>query len=209
MSPRPKNPPPDRRQEILAAALRVFAEKGFAAATNADIARAAGVTPAALYYYYPSKADLLQAAVTQRRGFLQANLADLLDRLKQVPPDVVLPMMAQNMLQFLSDPDTQALLRIVLSEGPRNPEIATIWATHAVGPMMPFVFGYIQHQMDQERLRRIDPKIAGVMLVGPILMLTIVRDVLGLELAKDIDPQEFTRTVAETILAGLTLPHKE
>ncbi len=49
MTPRPKHPPPDRRQEILDAALQAFAHKGFATATTAEIAKAAGVTPAALY----------------------------------------------------------------------------------------------------------------------------------------------------------------
>ena len=32
MTPRPKHPPPDRRREILDAALQVFAHKGFATA---------------------------------------------------------------------------------------------------------------------------------------------------------------------------------
>jgi len=66
VAPRPKNPPPDRREQILDAALKVFGTKGFTDATNADIAREAGVTAAALYYYFPSKEDLFHAVIAAR-----------------------------------------------------------------------------------------------------------------------------------------------
>ena len=53
----------DRRDQILGAALRVFAEKGFDRATNKDIARAAGITPGLTYHYFKSKEDVLREAI--------------------------------------------------------------------------------------------------------------------------------------------------
>lgn len=50
----------DRREDILAHSLRLFAEKGFNGTSIADIARAVGVTKATLYHYFPSKADILE-----------------------------------------------------------------------------------------------------------------------------------------------------
>ncbi len=47
-----------RRQSILAAAAKVFSEKGFAAATMADIAQEAGISPGAIYRYFASKDEL-------------------------------------------------------------------------------------------------------------------------------------------------------
>ncbi|NIW45213.1 MAG: TetR family transcriptional regulator, partial [Gammaproteobacteria bacterium] len=41
-----------RREEIIDAALRVFSEKGFNAATNKDIAKAAGIRSPGLIYHY-------------------------------------------------------------------------------------------------------------------------------------------------------------
>jgi AcrR family transcriptional regulator len=35
----------DRREQIIDAAMRVFAQKGFSGATNKDIAHEAGITP--------------------------------------------------------------------------------------------------------------------------------------------------------------------
>ncbi|HEY3286169.1 MAG TPA: helix-turn-helix domain-containing protein [Gemmatimonadaceae bacterium] len=51
--------PEDRPREILAAALRVFAERGYHATRLEDIAAAAGVTKGTIYYYFKSKDALL------------------------------------------------------------------------------------------------------------------------------------------------------
>jgi AcrR family transcriptional regulator len=49
----------DRREQIIDAALQVFAKIGFARATNSEIAREAGnMTPGLIYYYFKSKEDL-------------------------------------------------------------------------------------------------------------------------------------------------------
>lgn len=48
----------DTKQRILDAALEVFADKGFHAATVDQVAAAAGVTKGAVYYYFQDKDDL-------------------------------------------------------------------------------------------------------------------------------------------------------
>lgn len=206
MSPRPKNPPPDRRQDILEAALRVFASKGFAAATNADIAREAGVTPAALYYYFPSKADIFREAVDSRRETVMPHMQEIAMRMRDLPPEVVLPMIGRYLATMLTEERNQLLFRIVLAEGPRHPEVVAAWQNQMVGPMIPLVLGYIQHQMDQGRLRRVDPRVLGMMVNGPLFLMMIVRDLLKLEVAKDIDTEQFADALIHTLMAGLLLP---
>lgn len=51
--------PEERPREILAAALRLFASKGYTATTLVDIANAAGVTKGTVYYYFRNKQTLL------------------------------------------------------------------------------------------------------------------------------------------------------
>lgn len=48
----------DTRRAIIDSARVLFAERGYGAVTNKDVAAAAGVTPAALYHYVESKLDL-------------------------------------------------------------------------------------------------------------------------------------------------------
>jgi AcrR family transcriptional regulator len=60
--------PPSGRDRLLAAALKLFAAKGYAAASVADIQRASGLAPGsgALYKHFASKRELLEAAVEYR-----------------------------------------------------------------------------------------------------------------------------------------------
>lgn len=59
----PKRPAAERRQLILESAQDVFAASGYANTGTGDVAKAAGVSPAALYRYFPSKRDLYLAAL--------------------------------------------------------------------------------------------------------------------------------------------------
>jgi len=54
---------PSRRSEIVRAAIDEFAETGVATATVADVARRAGMTPAAVYYHFPTREDLVVEVV--------------------------------------------------------------------------------------------------------------------------------------------------
>jgi AcrR family transcriptional regulator len=67
----------ETRERLLAAAADVFAERGYDGTRVADIAAAAGVSNGALYAHFPSKADLLVAALrTHGRHLLGQLFAD-------------------------------------------------------------------------------------------------------------------------------------
>jgi AcrR family transcriptional regulator len=61
---------PDAARRLMAAAIESFATRGYHATTTRDIANAAGMSPAALYVHFPSKAAVLSAI--SRSGHEQA-----------------------------------------------------------------------------------------------------------------------------------------
>lgn len=70
-------PSDERRDHILAAALRVFAERGFHGATTRELARAAGVSEALMFRHFPTKEDLyvaLQAHCCKAKGGEKAEM---------------------------------------------------------------------------------------------------------------------------------------
>jgi AcrR family transcriptional regulator len=71
----------ERRKAIVAAAMPLFARKGFAGTTTKEIARAAGVSEALVFQHFPSKAALYQAIVAQGCEGDQA-----LEQLALLPP---------------------------------------------------------------------------------------------------------------------------
>lgn len=72
------------REDILLAAAEVFARKGYAAATLADLAEAAGFAPPSLYRYFEGKEELYRS--------LAVHLADEFKATFQAPVDPALPL---------------------------------------------------------------------------------------------------------------------
>lgn len=62
----PKNKNKDKREHILDNALTLFAGQGIVGTTVAQIAKASGVTPAMVHYYFVNRKGLLDALVAER-----------------------------------------------------------------------------------------------------------------------------------------------
>jgi len=79
-----KDTPKSRRtrERILDSAMRLFAEIGYHAATNGAIADAAELTRGAMLYHFPSREDLVEAAVAH----IQTHRLRMLDAAAQEPP---------------------------------------------------------------------------------------------------------------------------
>jgi TetR/AcrR family transcriptional regulator, transcriptional repressor for nem operon len=56
-------PAPDTRSRLVLAAMRLFWEKGFNSTSIADVLQTAKVNSGSLYYFFPSKTDLLAAVL--------------------------------------------------------------------------------------------------------------------------------------------------
>ncbi len=55
-----KEEAPDRKHEVLKAAIEIFAKKGYPSATIREIAARAGVSIGTIYFYYKNKAEILK-----------------------------------------------------------------------------------------------------------------------------------------------------
>ena len=109
-----------RRAELVDAALRLFAEKGFRGTTIADIAAATGTAHGLVYHYFRSKDELL-AAILQRYTYLP-QLQSLLAVSPDRPAAEVLAEVATGFSRMLDQ--RPELLRLVVSEAPTNPIVA-------------------------------------------------------------------------------------
>ena len=73
----------DTREQILVAAGQLFIELGFDKTSLREVAERVGVTKAALYYYFPSKEDLLEALL----GPLEEMSVELVDGFDSDDPE--------------------------------------------------------------------------------------------------------------------------
>src|SRR2546423_6637715 len=74
----------EARDELLTAALRVFARRGYREAGVDEIAAEAGYSKGALYWHFSSKEELLMALLEER---IDAPIRDRVALLASAPPD--------------------------------------------------------------------------------------------------------------------------
>jgi AcrR family transcriptional regulator len=108
----------EKRALIEAAAARTFAEKGLAAATMADVARAAGVSPAAIYLYFDSRDDLLFATAVAEIVELESRMRSALEAASD-PVDSLRRMVTAYYDFYRERPQGFAMLMAGLERGAR------------------------------------------------------------------------------------------
>lgn len=104
----------DRREQILDAAMHVFAEKGFARATNKDIAHRAGITPGLIYHYFESKEALLMTIVESRSPLkIEGTISpDIL----ALPAQTLFRVIVMRVLNIVETEDFIAFVRMLIPE---------------------------------------------------------------------------------------------
>ncbi|UYO97162.1 TetR/AcrR family transcriptional regulator [Microbacterium sp. M28] len=109
----------DNRAAILRAAARPFLENGYDRTSLAEVARQAGVSRATLFKQFPTKAELFEATVLATGSVPDA---------EQVAPDPDdffggLVILGSAYVRLLDRPGMADLMRIVIAESPRFPEL--------------------------------------------------------------------------------------
>lgn len=122
MARRPAPPGADRRQQILDAALDVFAEQGYDAATTKDIAARADVTHGLIYFYFKNKEDLFAAAC----DYQTALVAEQIEHIERVgadaSPEMALRHLITHLVRLLIAPRTLSLIRVMMRSSLIMPE---------------------------------------------------------------------------------------
>ena len=118
--------PEERPQELLDAALAVFAERGYGNARIDDVAEAAGVTKGAVYHYFANKEELLRLAIQAHQ---EQSFGELSAALREVkgPVSVRIRMLLRRSFST-TDPNRRRLLALLL-QGVRHdvPEVHKQW----------------------------------------------------------------------------------
>jgi AcrR family transcriptional regulator len=117
---RPAGPSGDTRRRILAAALDLFAERGYHATSMRDLARAVGVRESALYHHFSSKERILETVVHEQNLQSRALAAEHTERLRTRSLEQILAGLAEMTLVQMREPTALKLMRIALSFGPRG-----------------------------------------------------------------------------------------
>lgn len=121
----------DRPQEITAAALEAFAEKGYAATRVDDVAKRAGVSKGLLYLYFKTKEELFKAVI---RSFVVPKIDELtaIVERSELSSEAFLRGPFLDFVKTLPGSPISVLVRLMVSEGPRHPDLLDFYWKNVV-----------------------------------------------------------------------------
>ena len=183
-----------RREQIVGAATRVFAEKGFRRATTREVARAAGVSEGTIYNYFEDK-DALLLAILDRLNETERRAADFEEG------------MATDFRGFLEHYlrrriawiwESREIFRVALSEMLVNAELRERYLRSVVDPTMKIAEDNFRTRMEQGEVRETEAPLAMRSMAGAVLGILV----LGLLGDKEINSRS---DEVPDVLAGLLI----
>jgi AcrR family transcriptional regulator len=187
----------EKRRQLLDAAVRVFARKGFHASRVGDIAEEAGVAHGLLYHYFRSKDEVLEAVFDENWSVLLARIESV-EKTDEPAVDQLRHIAAIVLRTWLHLPD---VVRVVVREFGRSPELA-----ERIGVLAQPIYAIervIARGIERGEFRQdIDARVAATVVYGSIDEL-LTAWVLGRLPDSEEGVAAAERTLLEVTLLGL------
>ena len=193
-----------RPQELLDAALELFAQKGFAATRSEEVAARAGVSKGTLYLYYPSKEELLKAVIRQRLSSEIAAVAARVEQHEGTSGALLQEVLTAWWITVFDSPSS-AVFKLVITEVLNFPELAEFYVTEVVDPGKQLIGRVLERGIRRGEFRRINVPATVLSLVMPMVMLCIHKHSLGAcaMVHELVDPHTFIRHHVDLVLRGI------
>jgi AcrR family transcriptional regulator len=157
-----------RPQEIVEAAMRLWAEKGFAATRLDDVAAEAGVAKGTIYLYFASKEALFEAALRQTLVATMESASGQAEGFGGSTREL-LALFFGLVHRQLEDSGAVVLMKVLIGEGHRFPALVTLHRELALSRGLETLARILQRGVERGELRpdavKTDPRI----IMGPIM----------------------------------------
>lgn len=194
--------PEARPTEILAAALELFAEKGFSATRMEDVAARAGLSKAGVYLYFKDKTALLKALVNEMAG-ANISVARGIVEAHQGPVSPLIATILAFIARQVRDTRFPELIKIVISESRAHPDVGRLYLDSVIRQGLPLFEGLIRRGIESGEFREVDPGFAAKAMIGPVLLAVIWKTVLQPIGAEALDIEAYAAQHADIFLKGI------
>jgi len=194
------------REQLRAAAHRLFLQQGYLATSIDAILAEAGISSKeTLYRHYANKealfVDVLSYLTMEQPGFSE-KLAALpmphdLSSLRQA-----LTQLSREILSMMSQPGYLPLVRTIIAEAPRFPQLGTLFFSTVTKPGLAIITALLREAREQQIIADLDFDAVTHTLLGGLLTYVI----MSLVLAEEAQPPALDRAdaVVEVIMRALT-----
>ncbi|HEU0155083.1 MAG TPA: TetR/AcrR family transcriptional regulator [Stellaceae bacterium] len=190
-----------RPGEILAAALALFAERGFAATRLDDVAARAGVTKGTLYLYFRNKEELFEAVVRQELVPNLARAEAMVDG-SRATSFALLEELVGLFSQIMRSP-LGAIPKLVLTEAGNFPDLARFYSDEVVDRGTALFRRLIERGIAAGEFRPVDVESTVMCIAAPLLLAALWRHSFERVSDRRLDAEALGRAVLDLLRHGL------
>jgi AcrR family transcriptional regulator len=203
--PRWKRRKEARPAEIVAAALEVFVERGYAATKLADVARRAGVTKGTLYLYFESKEALFKAVVretivpviAQGEALAQSFTGSARELMEQL---------IREYWRLVGETALAGIPKLMMAEAATFPELTRFYYEEVVTRGHRLMAGVIERGIRNSEFRPVDVMLAAKLAMSPLMHATVARQAFAACMPEGFDVRAYLNTHIDLYLHGIAKP---
>jgi AcrR family transcriptional regulator len=190
----------DRRQDILTAAMQLFAEKGFRGTTTRDLAARAGVNEAIIFRHFKTKDELYSAIIQHKASEWDARYAQFEKLAAGADDQKFFETLGRNFLEKHEHDTT--FPRLLLFSALEGHQLSEMFVA-SMASRNPFR-AYIQRRIDEGSFRSLDPELVARAFFGLFFNFVLWQEVFGFKQVKPFDRDEVVRTYVSIFLSGIS-----
>ncbi len=194
----------ERPGELLAAALDLFVEKGFAATRVEEVARRAGVSKGTLFLYFASKEELFKAVVRENISARFAQWSSVIDTFPGSTSDLLRTAITA---WWASVGDTKAsgICKLIMSEASNFPELAAFYHREVVEPGNALIRRILERGVQRGEFRSLDLQYGVQAVLAPMMFLLVWKHSFGTCTcdAEPMEPHAYLSAQADILLHGI------
>jgi TetR/AcrR family transcriptional regulator len=193
-----------RPGELLAAALELFVEKGFAATRAEEVAKRAGVSKGTLFLYFSSKEELFKAVVRETISGRFNEWSAELDHYTGSSADL-LRYCVTAWWERVGNTQAAGISKLMMSEAGNFPELAAFYRTEVVEPGNNLIKRVLQRGIDSGEFRPMNMDYGVYAVAAPMLFFSIAKHSSGScsPIGELQDPLAYLNAQVDNMLFGL------
>ena len=193
-----------RPGELLAAALELFVEKGYAATRSEEVAHRAGVSKGTLFLYFASKEELFKAVVRENLAGRFPEWEAEFDAYTGSTPEMLRYAM-QMWWQRVGATPASGITKLMMSEASNFPELAAFYQKEVIEPGRQLVRRILQRGVDRGEFRPLDMDHAVYLVLAPMIFLMSWKHSFGAcnGNTAPLDPGQYLELQVQALLYGL------
>ena len=193
-----------RPEEITAAALTLFVQRGFANTRLEDVASLAGVSKGTLYLYFTNKEDLFKAVVREGLVSPLSEARGLIDQYEGKAHDLLCKVL-HGWWQRIGATPVSGIAKLIVAEARNFPEIAEFYLSEVVRPGIDAISSIIEYGMANGEFRHVDARHVAQLVFAPTVLVSCWCNSLAPFDPEGMDPLRVINEHLEMLRRGLAV----